>query len=288
MQFDYFYNEESQSYAFYRTPKLLFTDERFRTLSRDARFLYGILLDRVELSARNNWKDDAGRVYIYMTITGIEESFGVCHQKACKLMDELEDFGLIERKKQGLGKPAMIYVKKFIPVCESYLQKYENHTSGGMKNIPEEVCDSYPNKTYINNTENNNTDLILSDEMRKERAYLEKQLSFDSLILDNPGDIDSLEAIFDLILDVLCTTKEKILIEGDYKPAIVVKSQFKKLTSEHIEYVLDCLNQCASRVRNTKQYMLAALYNAPFTMHGYIRNLVNYNESIGKHHKENS
>ena len=72
MQFDYFYNEESQSYAFYRTPKLLFTDERFRTLSRDARFLYGILLDRVELSARNNWKDDAGRVYIYMTITGIE------------------------------------------------------------------------------------------------------------------------------------------------------------------------------------------------------------------------
>ncbi len=288
MQFDYFYNDESQSYAFYRTPKVFFTDERFRTLSRDARFLYGILLDRVELSARNNWKDDAGRIYVYMTITGIEESFGVCHQTACRLLDELERFGLIERKKQGQGKPAMIYVKKFIPVCGAYLQKYENHTSGGMKIIPAEVCNSYANKTYINNTEINNTDLILSDEMRREGACLEKQISYNALIVNNPGDAELLKSIFDLILDVLCTQKERILIEGDYKPAAIVKAQFKKLTSEHIEYVLDCLNHCTSKVRNTKQYMLAALYNAPFTMDGYYRNLVNHNESIGKHHKENS
>ena len=286
MQFDYFYNKESQSYAFYRTPKFFFTDERFKILSRDARFLYGILLDRVEMSARNNWKDEAGRIYVYMTISSIEESFGVCHQTACKLLKELEEFGLIERKKQGLGKPAVIYVKKCIPVCESHLQKYENHIPGGMKIISTEVCNSYPNKNNKNNTENNNTNLILSDEMRKERACLEKQLSYSALIVNNPGDAESLESLFDLILDVLCTQKERILIEGDYKPADVVKAQFRKLTYEHIEYVLDCLNHCTSKVRNTKQYMLAVLYNAPFTMDGYYRNLVNHNESIGKHHKE--
>ncbi len=283
MTFDYFYNEESQSYAFYRTPKLFFTDEHFRTLSRDARYLYGILLDRVELSARNGWRDEFGRIYVYMTVSSIEECFGVCHQTACKLLDELEEFGLIEHKKQGLGKPAMIYVKKFILVCESYSQKYGNHTSGSLENKPLEVYDPYPNKTYINKTENNNTDLILSDEMGKERRFLEKQISYNSLLVNNTGDKDSLESIFDLILDVLCTKKEYIRIDGENKPAIIVKSRFKKLTSEHIEYVLDCLNHNDSKIRNIKQYLLAALYNATFTMPEYYRNLVNHNEAAGKH-----
>ena len=130
MKFDYFYNEQSESYSFYRTPKVFFTDDRFRCLSSDAKILYGILLDRVSLSARNKWIDEQGRIFVYMTISSIEKSIGRCHQKSCKLLDELERIGLIERVKQGQGKPTRIYVKNFIVVCGSYSKKYEKHTQG--------------------------------------------------------------------------------------------------------------------------------------------------------------
>ena len=156
MKFDYFYNEQSESYSFYRTPKVFFTDDRFRCLSSDAKILYGILLDRVSLSARNKWIDEQGRIFVYMTISSIEKSIGRCHQKSCKLLDELEKIGLIERVKQGQGKPTRIYVKNFIVVCGSYSKKYEKHTQGSMSDIPLEVCESSSNNTEINNTDISN------------------------------------------------------------------------------------------------------------------------------------
>lgn len=132
MNFDYFYGDQSEQYAFYKTPKVFYTDERFRGLSSDAKTVYGILLDRVSLSAKNGWFDDEGRVYVYMTVSSIEEAMGCAHQKACGLLAELDEFGLIDRQKQGLGKPDRIYVKNFIQVWNSNLKKYENHTAGSM------------------------------------------------------------------------------------------------------------------------------------------------------------
>ena len=151
MNFDYFYGEQSEQYAFYRTPKVFYTDEKFRGLSSDAKTVYGILLDRVSLSAKNGWSDEEGRVFVYMTVSSIEEAMGCAHQKACGLLSELEDFGLIERKRQGLGKPDRIYVKNFIQVWNSNLQKYENHTSESMEIIPAEVWKSASNNTDKNN-----------------------------------------------------------------------------------------------------------------------------------------
>ena len=92
MQFDYFYPEESENYVFYRTPKVLCTDKRFRGLSSDAKLLYGILLDRIQLSKKNRWIDDEGHVYVYMTIDSIEQALGRCHQKSCKVLKELVNF----------------------------------------------------------------------------------------------------------------------------------------------------------------------------------------------------
>lgn len=105
MQFDYFYPEESENYVFYRTPKVLCTDKRFRGLSSDAKILYGILLDRIQLSKKNRWIDEEGHVYVYMTIESIEQALGRCHQKSCKVLKELVNFGLVEQKKQGLPFP---------------------------------------------------------------------------------------------------------------------------------------------------------------------------------------
>lgn len=115
MSFDYFYGQQSDLFTFYRVPKVLFTNERFWNISADAKMLYGILLDRMSLSAKNGWIDKNGRVYIIFTIDEAKMALNCAEQKAIKLLSELEKkAGLIERKRQGLGKPNLIYVKNFI------------------------------------------------------------------------------------------------------------------------------------------------------------------------------
>ena len=111
MDFDYFYGQQANIFSFYRIPKMLFTDSRFRTISPEAKILYGILLDRMGLSIKNGWLDEQHRVYIIFTLAEIMEALGCADQKATKMMTELDRSGLIERKRRGLGKPNLIYVK---------------------------------------------------------------------------------------------------------------------------------------------------------------------------------
>ena len=114
MTLDYFYGQAGELFSFYRIPKALFQEPRFQNLSTDAKTLYGILLDRMSLSVKNHWLDEQSRVYIIFTTEEIMEALSCANQKACRLMLELEkDAGLIERKRQGLGKPSLIYVKNF-------------------------------------------------------------------------------------------------------------------------------------------------------------------------------
>lgn len=114
--FDYYYGDESSQFSFYRIPRQLITGQQFKKVSTDAKLLYGLLLDRMGLSARNSWYDDAGRVYIFYTLDEIQEDLNCGHEKAVKLLSELDTdkgCGLIERMKQGQGKPTKIYVKRF-------------------------------------------------------------------------------------------------------------------------------------------------------------------------------
>ncbi len=281
MNFDYLYGEQSESYAFYRTPKVFFTDERFRGLSSDAKVLYGILLDRVEMSRRNGWIDKENRVFVYMTISGIEESIGICHQTACKLMNELEEFGLIERRKQGQGKPDRIFVKNFILVWNSYLKKYENHTPESMKIIPQEVCNSYPNNNNKNDNKFNDNNPILSADKDVDDREIYRQILFDQMEIEKlyeryPMERETIDTVIDLMLDTICTKRKYIRIAGDDKPSQVVKSQFCKLNSMHMEYILECLRENPADIKNIKQYMLATIYNAPITINSYYQQKVNH------------
>ena len=118
--FDYHYGMEAEQYAFYRIPKILMNDPRFAMVSMEAKLLYGMMLDRLDLSAKNGWRDEEGRVYIYFTIEDICRNFGCGKDKAVKILKELEkEAGLIERKKQGQGRPTKIYVKNFTRAIES-------------------------------------------------------------------------------------------------------------------------------------------------------------------------
>ena len=117
LKFDYYYGVEAEQFSFYRVPRLLIKDERFKGLSSDAKLLYGLMLDRMSLSMKNGWLDDENRAYIIYTIENIREDLGCSKEKAVKILAELDaskGIGLIEKIRRGLGKPDIIYVKNFV------------------------------------------------------------------------------------------------------------------------------------------------------------------------------
>ena len=114
---DYFYGSEADQFSFYRLPKVLFTDYRFSKLSAEAKILYGLMLDRMSLSIKNGWIDEENHVYIYFKLEDALDMLNIGKDKGVKLFAELDSekgCGLIKRKKQGLGKPAIIYVMNFV------------------------------------------------------------------------------------------------------------------------------------------------------------------------------
>lgn len=119
LNLDYFYGGESEQYSFYRIPKVLFTAAHYRAVPVEAKVLYGLLLDRMALSARNGWLDEGRRVFIYFTLEDAMAMMGCGHNKAVRLFADLEQIGLIERRKQGQGRPTRIYVKNFILPTET-------------------------------------------------------------------------------------------------------------------------------------------------------------------------
>ena len=156
IQFDYFRGMEAEQYSFYRVPKVLFTAECFKSLSCEAKVLYGLMLDRMSLS---------------FTVEEIAELLNCGTQKAVKLMKELDDnqgIGLIEKKRLGLGKPNVIYVKNFIlkekcspeqrgkaPENLGNTQNSENHNSRIVKTTNQELPES-----QFKNGENHNSGIV--------------------------------------------------------------------------------------------------------------------------------
>ena len=276
---DYFYGGQADLFSFYRLPKALFVDPRFRSISAESKILYGLLLDRMGLSAKNGWTDDSGRVYIIFTTEEIMEALYCADNKATKLMKELESCGLIERKRRGLGKPSLIYVKNFISESsEPRIQSRENHDSGTVKNATAESLKSRGIKNNQNNTDLSDTDPFFSgetagtetegkDERTLYQDYFSQELGLDALMKANPEDEDMLCEMLELLVDTVCSKRRFIRIAGDDKPTEGVRAQLMKLNSDHLRFVLMCLKENTTQVRNIRQYLLATLYNAPMTMH---------------------
>ena len=250
MSFDYFYGQQSDLFTFYRVPKVLFTNERFWNISADAKMLYGILLDRMSLSAKNGWIDKNGRVYIIFTIDEAKMALNCAEQKAIKLLSELEKkAGLIERKRQGLGKPNLIYVKNFISAVDSQLLNCENHNSGTMEITTQELPKSQCNNTDIKNTEFSDTDSIFpsgnggmmdeNDRYQEYFDYFSDQLSMDLLKKDYPYDSEMLDNILELIVETVCTKRPLIRIGAEERPAEIVRSRFMKLNALYEKFKKD-------------------------------------------------
>ena len=154
MTLDYFYGQTGELFSFYRIPKALFQEQRFQSLSTDAKTLYGILLDRMSLSVKNGWLDKQNRVFILFTIEDVKRALCCADNKATKLLRELEKFGLIERKRRGQGKPSLVYVKNFsAESSKESVKNRDNDDSCGFKIACQDPAKSRCNKTKENDTE---------------------------------------------------------------------------------------------------------------------------------------
>ena len=306
---DYFYGTEADQFTFYRLPKALFTNNHYKTLSGDAKILYGLMLDRMGLSTKNGWLDDSGRVFIYFTLEDVQEYMNCQRDKGMKLLAELDaakGVGLIERIRQGLGKPTIIYVKKFINSTDLWRSEKSTSelpdlpTSGLRQNQPLDYGESDCNNNKIFKTENNNLDFINNypiqsyQQQESEEASLshsgwdkdgmgERNL-YRNLIKENVECVylierygaERMNELIELVTDTVCSKRDYITVAGDDFPKEAVKSRLLKLNSSHVEYVFDCIDSNTSKVRNARKYLLAALYNAPTTIDTYYRTEVNH------------
>ncbi len=156
LKFDYYYGIEAEQFSFYRVPRPLIKDERFKGLSSDAKLLYGLMLDRMALSMKNGWIDEENRAYIIYSVDNVMEDLGCSKPTCIKIMRELDSengIGLMEKKRRGLGKPDIIYVKNFASAEEKesgntddsaevknlYFKEEKNFTSGSKENELQEV-----------------------------------------------------------------------------------------------------------------------------------------------------
>ena len=190
LDLDYYYGTEEDRFNFYRVPKTLLTDPRYKSVSIEAKVLYGLLLDRMGLSIKNGWMDKEHRVYIYFTQEDAMELMGCGKDKTTRLFRELDQngIGLIERKKQGQGRPARIYVKNLTPSTDASQsqpeqvppsapqtaedQKSEPLDNPAVKTAPfeqsapletrgQDCAFCAPNKTDENNTDFSDTELSI-------------------------------------------------------------------------------------------------------------------------------
>ncbi len=290
MNYDYFYGGQSESFSFYRIPRQLVTSAEFRHLSTDAKLLYGMMLDRMGLSARNGWYDELDRVYIYYTVDEIMENLCCGHNKAVRLLAELDTVkgvGLIERKKQGQGKPTIIYVRQFVEAAHKgrstppRLPKTRSAeaskgdaktTRNDTSRLPENGSADRPkreaNYTDVSQNENSYTDpSIYPQEEGEIEESVREQIDYPLLAENYP--YDDPECVLQLICDVLCSTAESIRIGNENIPTTKVQARFRRLSFDHVAYVLDSLRETTTKIRNIHAYLLTALYNAPVTMDAY-------------------
>ena len=285
IQFKYFYGKESELFTFYRVPKELITNLRFKNLSNDAKLLYGLMLDRMALSAKNHWFDKENRVYIYFSVIDVMEQLNIGKNKAIKLFKELDNesgIGLIEKRQQGQGKPALIYVKSFVIEDESVnFKEFENQTSSSFENKPLEVPEANTNKNKENNTKGDNQSNLFDVDVMDLTERMREQLGIEALIHDYPEDRELYEEICELVVETLLRQDKSIVIASSRYPADLVKRKLQRLSMFHVQYVVDCLSNGSSNVRNIKKYMLASLFNAPTTINSYYQTEVNHDMVSG-------
>ena len=315
MQFDYFYGNEAEQFTFYRIPKILITSPHFKKISDSAKLLYGLMLDRMSLSIRNGWLDDDNRAYIFFTTNDVMEQMCCGTEKATKMLTELDSekgIGLIERVKQGQGKPAIIYLKKFYELedtarstklseiesqdfQESKVKTFGNRKTRLSKIESQDFRKSKCNYNNINNTDINNTDInyiypinqdnynIQNSDTQTEEEWIDrytktvdeikKQIDYDYLI--NHAERDIVDEVVNIMAEVMTVYRPKYKIEGDFIEYNAVVNKFRQITAQKLEISLLAYSRKIQRIKNPKAYWISTLYNIPLTSEIVLQNMIN-------------
>ena len=310
MQFDYFYGNEAEQFTFYRIPKILITSPHFKKISDSAKLLYGLMLDRMSLSIRNGWLDDDNRAYIFFTTNDVMEQMCCGTEKATKMLTELDSekgIGLIERVKQGQGKPAIIYLKKFYELedtarstklseiesqdfQESKVKTFENRKSGLSEIESLEFRKSKCNYNNINNTDinyiypiNQDNYNIQNSDTQTEEEWIDRytktvdeiktQIDYDYLI--NHAERDIVDEVVNIMAEVMTVYRPKYKIEGDFIEYNAVVNKFRQITAQKLEICLLAYSRKIQRIKNPKAYWISTLYNIPLTSGIVLQNMIN-------------
>lgn len=265
--YDYYNTTDAEKLPFFRIPMALIKNKEFKDISTDAKLLYGLLLDRMSLSIRNDWRDEHGHIYIFYTIQATCQDLGCCQEKACKLMSELEHVGLIERRRLGQGKPSRIYVKQLSSeVGKSEFKNTENTNSTISENRTLEVENSESNQIEINHTNYIHTNLSSSDTVEDE---IKEQLDYPLILEHQPGKRAMLDTIINVIAEAERKASQTLRVGRIDMPKEQVISRLRQLDFTHIEYIFDCMTENCPDIRDIRAYLLTSLYNAPSTIDAY-------------------
>lgn len=310
MQFDYFYGNEAEQFTFYRIPKILITSPHFKKISDSAKLLYGLMLDRMSLSIRNGWLDDDNRAYIFFTTNDVMEQMCCGTEKATKMLTELDSekgIGLIERVKQGQGKPAIIYLKKFYELedtarstklseiesqdfQESKVKTFENRKTRLSEIESLEFRKSKCNYNNINNTDinyiypiNQDNYNIQNSDTQTEEEWIDRytktvdeiktQIDYDYLI--NHAERDIVDEVVNIMAEVMTVYRPKYKIEGDFIEYNAVVNKFRQITAQKLEICLLAYSRKIQRIKNPKAYWISTLYNIPLTSGIVLQNMIN-------------
>lgn len=299
---NYFTMHDADLFSFIRVPKELMTNPEYKDLSAESKLLYGVLLDRVSLSRKNNWVDDLGRIFIIYTRKDIMDIMGAGEKKITKLFNELREKKLIEEKRQGLQKPNLIYVGKFLgcaPVLDTetqpvfntamdscdYLQNRQNDGSGHVKMKVLE-----PSKALLNNTNNNNTNISNTENLISQSDYNE----MTDGRMDRLNEFETINHYFEsqvfartryaqpdqrLIEDIKFNVLDMYfapatMIAGDKKCQALVRAALMRLEPIHIDNIICKFHNITDIITNTKSYIQTMLYNESLETNLQINNQV--------------
>ena len=262
---------------YYQVPQELFENKLYKDkLTSDSKILYAFLLDRLTLSKKNNWINEKGEVYLIFTRQEVQDKLNLSDKTVSKAFKQLTDARLVYEKRQGLGKPNLLFVgkiqhEKIVEIADTEILRFKtrkNYDSGVVENT---ITDT--ENLRVINTNNINTDrtsLILSNqepeiEIREdEDSYEElfkRNIEYDILVGD-PHNKKLVENITNIAVEAINSNKPTLYINSEPKSKELVKSQLLKLKPNHIEYVINCLRQNMKDVKSLKSYILTTLYNS--------------------------
>ncbi len=364
MAYDYFYGSQGEHFRYYQIPAIMLEHAHYRELSAQAKLLYSVLLNLVSLSRKNHWiEQETNRVYIICPQKEMADRLGCSLRSVTKIIRELTEFGLVERKKQGQGKPELIFVKNFASGdIEEELVTSEGEPSyhdtckedETVTDYPEEMevdsleiekkntCEApnhavfsdrqnlrvktrkscvsrdakiacqdaqnlhvnYPDNNYINkiiynpsinpekkddgirldtgypaNADNGSMGgMSVNSQRRREDVRQEvcEQIDYAALVHDLPWDREEINALVELMTDLMSSRKPTVQIAGELLETKSVRQRLRQVDMECVKYILDCLKKNTNRIYNIRQYLIATLYNAPVTISHFYQAQVNH------------